>query len=183
MKKMCSLLTCIAVCFVWVSSAQALDITIDKNVPSSYAKLVTKKNEQGEKVTKTVFGEISIAYTGYEQNKIFTAYGISLKQGNVKNVPSSYAKLVTKKNEQGKKVTKTVFGEISTTYTGRELNKIISAYGVSLEQGNVKNVPSSYAKLVTKKNEQGEKVTKIVFSEISALYTGLEMNKIMSAYM
>ena len=182
MKKNVLFLTCVAVCFVWVNSVSALEITLDKSVPSSYAKLAIKKNDQGEKVTKTVFSKVSTAYTGCELNKIISAYAVSLDNHNVKNVPSSYAKLVTKKNDQGEKVTKAEFSKVSTAYTGRELNKIISAYAVSLDNDNVKNVPSSYAKLVTKKNDQGEKVTKAVFGNVSTAYTGSEFNKIISAY-
>jgi hypothetical protein len=85
-------------------------------------------------------------------------------------VPATYAKVVKK----GDKDT-IVFDQTATMYSPSSLNRILSAYGLTLT--NPSKLPPNFVKVVKK---DGKEV--IVFEEASSSYSASTMNRNLSAY-
>ena len=110
----------------------------------------------------------------------FPSFALELSVEAAKDVPSSYAKVVKYKDEDGKEKEKVVFGTKSL-YPPDSLNQILNAYGVKLSVEAAKDVPSSYAKVVKYKDEDGKEKEKVVFGTKN-LYPPDSLNQILNAY-
>jgi hypothetical protein len=85
-------------------------------------------------------------------------------------VPATYAKVVKKGDKEV-----VVFDETATMYSPSSINRILSAYGLTLTDPS--RLPPNFAKKVKK---DGKDV--LVFDDTSSSYSASSMNQILSAY-
>ena len=116
-------------------------------------------------------------------NRIFAAYGLEFNADFVDDVPKSYCWLVEVKNENGEKETVMRFNDRdSTIWSPESLNRILGAYGVSLDPEMIADLPDGYATLTDVVNDDGETEQVVDFGNDNVIWYARTFNQILSAY-
>ncbi len=169
------------------SQVSAVELVDVEAVPSRYASMQDVKDpETGESKKELRFGNRQVFWQADDWNDILNGYGLELTEEHTADMPKGFCRTVEKTNEEGETERVIVFNSAdSTIYTPESLNRILNAYGVSLDVNNedaMANVPSSYARVVEQQNDAGETVKVAVFGNSNITWKPNSFNQIMAAY-
>jgi hypothetical protein len=104
----------------------------------------------------------------------------ALEIKDAKNAPEGYVRVLETTDKEGKRMVQYTFGTASATMSGRELNEILAAYGLSLR--DVKKAPADYATESESTDKDGRKVKQHAFGTTPTTISEHELNQILSAY-
>jgi hypothetical protein len=111
---------------------------------------------------------------------LVTQAASALEIKDAKSAPADYVRVVETTDKEGKKVTQYSFGTMPSTISARELNQILSAYGLTLRDS--KKAPVGYATETETTDKDGKKVKQYAFGASSSTISEQELNQILSSY-
>ncbi len=164
--------------------ASAVELTDVESAPRQYVKKVVVQDlETGEKSEQYHFGSSSVIWRPESLNNIFAAYGLAFDADYVDDVPKNYCHLVEVKNEDGEKEMVMKFNDRDAIiWEPKALDRILTAYGLSLDPGKIADLPRGYAALVEATNEDGETEQAIDFGNDNIIWSADKLNQILAAY-
>jgi hypothetical protein len=145
-----------------LGNAHAVEIQDVSKAPVSYA------TQKGDKI---VFNGTGGVWRPSELNMILNAYGLQLNPDTFQKI-ADYA--TVKEVQQGGQTTKVInYGTTPTAWHPSKLNEIFNAYGVSIDQSRMENVPKIFATV---------KDGNVVFSSGGYAWRPATLDAILSAY-
>lgn len=148
----------IFVSFLMSSTAFAVDLPVNANLPAVF----------GENVAGNVIYKKPVTvFTGNDYNDILTAYNLRLQQGSFCSLPLNYAENINNT---------VVYGHRSMGYTPIEFNRVLEAYNLSLSPYDV--CPNDLTRL----NYAHVENNQVVLHKNVMLYSPSELAMVLAAY-
>lgn len=173
-----------AIGLIFTGTASAVELTDIESAPHQYAKkVVVLDPETKEEAEQYHFGSSSIIWRAESMNDIFAAYGLKFDANYVDEVPKRYCHLVEVKNGDGEEEMVMKFNDKdSIIWKPNRINQILTAYGVSLDQEQIDELPGGYAWLTEVVNDDGETEEVVKFGKDNIVWPADKFNQILAAY-